>query len=164
MPTSSRFAGTAIDVACGLGANALFLARRGLQTLAWDLSEVAVAKLQDFARTQGIPLSAEARDVLAHPPPPASADVIVVSRFLDRPLAPRLEQALRPGGILFYQTFTREKVGSAGPISPEFLLGRNELLHLFPNLRVVAYREEGLIGDLTQGLRNEALLVAQQPA
>jgi hypothetical protein len=44
-----------------------------------------------------------------------------------------------------------------------FLLERGELLRLFPTLQPVAYREEGLLGQLTQGLRNEAYLVAQRP-
>jgi tellurite methyltransferase len=152
--------GRALDLACGLGGNAAFLARRGLDTVAWDLSPVAIAKLGDLAKTQGLSVCAEVRDVQSLPPEPDSFDVIVVSYFLERELAPALVRALRPEGVLFYQTWTREAVDDRGPGNPAFRLGPNELLTLFRDLRVIVYREEGVIGDTTQGLRNEAWLVA----
>lgn len=153
-------AGSALDLACGLGGNALLLAARGLKTSAWDLSPVAIAKLGGHAAERGLPLWAEVRDVQMQPPEPGSFDVIVVGYFLERDLAPALQDALRPGGLLFYQTWTREAVDDRGPGNPAFRLGPNELLRLFPRLRVIAYREEGLLGDPAQGLRNEAWLVA----
>jgi len=154
-------AGEALDLACGLGGNALLLARHGLRTTAWDLSPVAIDHLRREAA--GLPLRAEVRDVVAVPPAPGSFDVIVVSRFLERDLCPALMAALRPGGLLFYQTFTRDKAGPGGPTNLDFLLAENELLRLFADLRLRVYREEGSIGDIGQGLRNEALLVAQKP-
>jgi SAM-dependent methyltransferase len=153
-------AGSALDLACGLGGNALLLAARGLETLAWDRSPVAIAKLGRHAAERGLPLRAEVRDVQMQPPAPGSFDVIVVSYFLERDLAPALQDALRPGGLLFYQTWTREAVDDRGPGNPVFRLGPNELLSLFSRLRVITYREEGLFGDPAQGLRNEAWLVA----
>jgi SAM-dependent methyltransferase len=156
--------GTALDLAAGLGGNALLLAGRGLATSAWDLSPVAVQRLAATAVENALSIDCEVRDVLAEPPPARHFDIIVVSRFLERSLCPRLADALRPGGLLFYQTFTRERCDrSTGPANPMFLLERGELLRLFPTLQPVAYREEGLLGQLTQGLRNEAYLVAQRP-
>ncbi len=155
-------AGEALDLACGLGGNALLLARHGLRTTAWDLSPVAIERLASEA--EGLPLRAEVRDVLAMPPAAARFDVIVVSRFLERDLCPALVAALRPGGLLFYQTFTRDKAVAGGPSNPDFLLAENELLRLFGGLCLRVYREEGRLGDVTRGLRNEALLVAQRPA
>jgi tellurite methyltransferase len=152
--------GHALDLACGLGGNAQWLAIHGLQTEAWDLSPVAIAKLQAHAGSRDLPIRAEVRDVERDPPAPSTFDVIVVSYFLERCLASALERALRPGGLLFYQTWTREAVDERGPGNPAFRLAPNELLHLFPNLRVIAYCEEGLFGDPAQGLRNEAWLVA----
>jgi len=155
--------GAALDLACGLGGNASFLARRGLVTRAWDLSPVAIGKLRAHAEVHGLPLRAEIRDVERHPPQADSFDVLVVSHFLDRALAPSLAAALRPGGLLFYQTWTREAVDDRGPGNPDFRLAPNELLRLFPNLRLVAYREEGLFGNPAEGLRNEAWLLAARP-
>jgi len=158
LPASGR----ALDLACGLGANALLLAERGLRTRAWDLSPVAVERLQGVARARGLTVEAEVRDVQREPPQPEAFDVIAVSHFLDRELAPALMAALRPGGLLFYQTFTRARVQDTGPSRAEFRLGENELLRLFAGLSLVAYREEGRIGDLERGFRNEALLIARR--
>ena len=153
-------AGRALDLACGLGGNARLLAARGLETYAWDRSPVAIDRLQAHAAAQDLPMRARVRDVEAEPPEPDAFDVIVVAYFLERDLAPALELALRPGGLLFYQTWTRESVDDRGPGNPLFRLAPNELLQLFPRLRVVSYREEGLFGDSAQGLRNEAWLIA----
>lgn len=155
--------GKALELACGLGANALVLARQGLETRAWDISAVAVEKLGQHALAQGLSLEAEVRDAVAAPPGRRSADVIVVSRFLDRGLCPAIQAALKPGGLLFYQTFTQASVECGGPSNPSFRLARNELLALFPELIVLAYREEDLVGDTRQGFRNEAMLVGMKP-
>ena len=153
--------GAALDLASGLGGNALLLARSGLRTHAWDIAEEALTLLRGFAAQQGLEIATQARDVAAAPPEPGSFDVIVISRFLERALAPALVRALRPGGLLFYQTFIRESVTDEGPRRPEFRLAPNELLSLFNELHVLVYREEGQVGDVTRGWRNEALLVAQ---
>ena len=154
--------GLALDLACGLGGNALFMARRGLQTTAWDLSPVAIANLQSAAG--GLPIRAEVRDVTVLPPSPGQFDVVCVGHFLDRELCPHIAAALRPGGLLFYQTFTRERVDDSGPGSERFRLASNELLDLFPGLIVRVYRDEGRCGDITRGWRNRAQLIAQRPA
>ena len=154
--------GRALDLACGLGANALLLARCGLEVWAWDYSETAIEQLAKFAELQNISLHTEVHDVIARPPAPASFDVIVVSRFLERALAPALSAALKPGGLLFYQTFTAIKASDSGPSNPAYLLGDNELLDLFADLRLRVYREENCLGDLSRGLRNMALLVAER--
>lgn len=156
-------AGRALDLASGLGANAVLLAAQGLAVEAWDLSPVAIGRLRAQAQGLGLTLTAEVRDVVANPPAPASFDVIVVSRFLERDLCPAIAAALRPGGLLFYQTFIQDKANDIGPSNPAFLLAPNELLRLFPSLRILAYHEEGVVGDVSQGLRDEAMLVAQRP-
>lgn len=152
--------GAALDLACGLGANALLLAESGLQAHAWDRSAVALGKLDGYARRRRLSVCTLQRDVQRQPPAPESFDVIVVVRFLERTLAPALIAALRPGGLLFYQTFTRERVDDSGPDNPCYRLANNELLDLFAPLRVLFYREEGGIGDTARGFRNQALLVA----
>jgi 2-polyprenyl-3-methyl-5-hydroxy-6-metoxy-1,4-benzoquinol methylase len=155
--------GTALDLACGLGGNALALARHGLETHAWDISPVAIERLQAEARREELSVHTEVRDVERAPPPPESFDVIVVSHFLERSLCPALTAALKPGGLLFYQTFSRERVSDEGPKNPDYRLAPGELLALFPWLRPLVYRDEGWVGDPTQGFRNQALLVAKKP-
>ena len=154
--------GDALDLACGRGGNALYLAARGFSTRAWDVSAVATQCLSDMAAHNDLPLMAEQRDVTASPPASGSFDIIVVSRFLDRDLTPAICAALRERGLLFYQTFIREKVADTGPNNPAYRLEPNELLRLFRPLHIIYYREEGNVGDTAQGLRNEAMLVAQK--
>jgi len=154
--------GRALDMACGLGSNALLLAERGLSVEAWDLSPVAIERLNADGGERGLPLQASVRDVVAEPPPPGGFDVIVVAHFLERGLCPAISAALRPGGLLFYQTFTRARVTDTGPGNPAFRLDHNELLHLFADLSLVVYREEARIGKLTRGFRDQAMLVAQK--
>ncbi|MDH3603276.1 MAG: class I SAM-dependent methyltransferase [Candidatus Tectomicrobia bacterium] len=158
LPASGR----ALDLACGLGGNALLLAEHGLETHAWDISDVAVARLQERARQQGLSLHAEARDVTRCPPTPERFEVIVVSRFLERELAPVLIEALTLNGLLFYQTFTRNAVDAYGPPIPAYRLAEQELLSLFCPLQLLVYREEGRVGDIARGWRNEAMFVGQK--
>lgn len=155
--------GRALDLACGLAGSAFVLARAGLDSHAWDVSAVVIEQVRAQAGGFGVALSAVVRDVVAEPPAPDSFDVIVVRRFLDRALMPRLLAALRPGGLLFYQTFTAEKLAGRGPDQPAFLLGRNELLTLCAGLTLRAYRENGAAGDPGLGLRDEAWLVGEKP-
>ena len=154
--------GTALDLACGRGGNAIYLAAGGYNTRAWDISEVAIQRLADLARQRGLPLTAQQRDVTADPPEPESFDVIVVSRFLDRTLAPAICAALKEQGLLFYQTFIREKVSDTGPHNPAYRLDTNELLQLFSPLHLIYYHEEGCVGNTERGFRNEAMLIAQK--
>ncbi len=155
--------GEALEIACGRGGNALFLARRGLSTLAWDISPVAIERLAEQGRDEGLDLKAEARDLYADPLPARAFDVVVVSHFLDRDLALDIVESLRPGGLLFFQTFTRTRLTDAGPSNDVYRLADNELLRLFGELSILVYREEGLVGDLKRGFRDEAMLVARRP-
>jgi len=154
--------GDALDLACGLGSGALLLAEEGLDATAWDLSPVAIAKLAGEAERRGLAVRAMTRDIQVYPPVPASFDIVLVAHFLDRALAPAIAAALRPGGLLFYQTFTREAVNDRGPSNPQYRLAANELLRLFPGLLVRFYREEGRVGDVERGTRDLAMLVAQR--
>jgi len=152
--------GTALDLACGLGANSLLLAERGLQTRAWDISPVAIEKLHVIAVERQLPIVAEVKDALRDPIPAAHFDVVVVAHYLERALTHAIIDALKVGGLLFYQTFTRTAVSVEGPQKDEWRLADGELLTMFAPLRPVVYREEGRIGDVGLGVRNKALLVA----
>jgi 2-polyprenyl-3-methyl-5-hydroxy-6-metoxy-1,4-benzoquinol methylase len=156
--------GTALDYAAGFGANAIFLAKRNLTSHAWDISSVALNKLKQVASELDLSVITEVRDVELNPPKAETFDVIVVSFFLHRPTFTKLIEALRPGGLLFYQTFTQEKVSQLGPTNPDYLLKKNELLCLSSGLETVVYREEGVCGNVSEGLRNQAMIVARKPA
>ena len=123
--------------------------------------EEAIKHLVNSVRTLNLNITTEARDVITNPPEENSFDVIVVSHFLDRQIMPDIISALRKGGLLFYQTFTKAHVQETGPSNEKYRLDKNELLNLCKELDVVVYREEDLIGDTASGFRNEALFIGQ---
>jgi SAM-dependent methyltransferase len=135
--------GRALDVASGRGRNALWLAERGLTTLAVDRDAQAVDELNDVARERHLPLRAEVRDLEggADPFRGSAFDVIVIVHYLHRPLFPALIEALAPGGVLVYETFTRAQAARGKPTNPDFLLHSGELLALVRPLEVLASRE-----------------------
>jgi len=154
--------GAALDLACGLGGNALWLAERGVSVEAWDCSSLALAKLRNAAKDKGLDITTRHTDLEETPLPRAAFDLIVVSGFLSRSLCPTIVEALRPGGLLAYQTYTQFKPaeGLHSPRNKDYLLAPGELLNLFDGLKPCVYREEGGYGDLQQGLRNQAYLLA----
>lgn len=154
--------GKALDLACGLGANACFLAAAGLEVEAWDVSAVALAKLEAFAVRERLPIHPQRLFIDANCLVGRRFDVIVVSRFLDRTLNHAIIKSLTPGGLLFYQTFTQTKVSDQGPANPDYLLAEQELLTLFAPLRILYYRDNGSVGDVAGGLRNEAQFIGQK--
>jgi 2-polyprenyl-3-methyl-5-hydroxy-6-metoxy-1,4-benzoquinol methylase len=153
--------GKALDLASGLGANAMFLAQHNMESHAWDISSTAIEKLKEISSSLNLDINTKVRDVVTSPPEENSFDVIVVVHFLDRQIMPAIIAALRKNGLLFYQTFTRTRVQESGPSSDKYRLGKNELLDLCKDLDTVFYREEGTIGDTESGFRNQALYIGQ---
>ena len=154
--------GRALDLACGLGGNAILLAEQGLKVDAWDIADVPIAALQAIVSDRHLPIEAKVRDVEVYPPVSETFDVIVVSYFLNRDIIPALIYALKPGGLIYYQTFIRQRVSDRGPKREEFRLADQELLHLFSGLQVLFYREEGCVGDVKNGFRDEAMFIGMK--
>lgn len=156
--------GHALDYACGLAPNGCWLAHRGYRVTAIDNSEMAVSKVNQYARHYTLPLQAQTRDLENNPLRDTQFDVIVVGFFLHRPTLPLLKTLLTPGGLLFYQTFSGEAFQGRGPSNPEFRLKPGELLDCFCDMQVLYYREDGRQGDMDAGIRGQALLVAANNA
>jgi tellurite methyltransferase len=135
--------GRALDVACGRGRHALWLARHGFATTAIDRDPSAVAALEARARDERLPLTARAMDLEGDAAVLGAAeyDVIVVVHYLHRPLFPALIAALAPGGVLVYETFTVAQAARGKPTNPAFLLEAGELPRLVAPLEVRAARE-----------------------
>jgi SAM-dependent methyltransferase len=135
--------GAALDVACGSGRHALWLAERGLRTTAVDRDAHLIEALDAEALRRDLPLTAEVIDLESgsFPFAPSSYDVIVVVHYLHRPLFPSLIAALRPAGVLVYETFTRAQAARGRPTNPAFLLESGELPTRVQPLEVLASRE-----------------------
>lgn len=135
--------GRALDVACGRGRNAVWLAREGFVTTAIDRDPSAVAELDARAQREGLPLSAHVVDLEGGETTLGEAvfDLVVVVHYLHRPLFPALIAALKPGGVLVYETFTAAQAARGRPTNPAFLLEPGELPRLVAPLAILAARE-----------------------
>jgi tellurite methyltransferase len=165
--------GPSLDLACGTGRHALLLAARGQFVNALDWSGTALDILENRARkaelyvsraddtsgagsrTHGIRLiQADLEDIQL---PDALFSLILCLQYLQRSLFQHMAAALRPGGVLVFETFTRAQLGySGGPRNPAYLLESGELRTAFPGLHTLFYREL----NAGQGI---ASLVAQKP-
>jgi tellurite methyltransferase len=146
--------GRALDVACGLGRHAFWLAARGLDTVGIDRNRDAVAFVNDEARRRVLPLRASIVDLEGEDVSLESAayDVVVVVHYLHRPLFPALRGAVRPGGMLVYETFTSAQARRGKPTNPAFLLNPGELRELVSPLEVLAEREGEFEGKMLASL------------
>jgi SAM-dependent methyltransferase len=152
-------AGAALDLACGSGRNALFLAEHGRHVTAVDWSAAALDILEEHAQARKIPVrriqrfeesrhSGRAGIDLLHANletvelPTNRYALILCVRYLQRSLFPQICRALRAGGMLLFETYTKAQLDfSGGPRDPAHLLHNGELRRAFPELEVVFYRE-----------------------
>lgn len=136
-----RPGGRVLDLACGSGRHAAWLAGQGFAVLGVDRDAEAIA---------GLPSGVEGRvaDLEQGNWPLADAgdfDAIVVTNYLHRPLFPHLLRALAPGGVLVYETFAAGNETVGKPSRPDFLLNPGELLEVTRGaLRVVGF-EDGVL-------------------
>ena len=140
-------AGDVLDVAAGHGRHALYLAAHGFAVEALDRDREALAELMTAARQRNLS-SITVRTVdledsgMAVDLPKERYGAVVVFYYLYRPIFPALLEALKPGGILMYETFLIDNhLRYRHPRRPEFCLGHNELLRLTSGFRVLYYDE-----------------------
>ena len=139
--------GWALDVACGVGHNALFLARRGYEVLAVDGSPVGLQYGRAAARDRALPVHFVAADLDRFAPPPHCFNLILVMRFLIRPLLPLLKEALAPGGLMIYQTFNLNWRRTNPAFNPDYLLAPGELAKAFSDFEIIATNDGMDIAD-----------------
>lgn len=152
--------GRVLDVACGTGRHALLMAKSGLHVRAIDRSADAIATLQNEADRLGLQLDAAVLDLETDPPPSLGEslhDAVLVFNYLHRPLMPAIRAALKPGGRIFYETFTTRQAERGRPRHPAFLLRTGELAELLSPFSVLRSREGDIDG------RWIASIVAERP-
>jgi rhodanese-related sulfurtransferase len=152
--------GKALDVASGSGRHALLLSAAGLSVRAVDRDAEAVGELKASARRLGFRVEAEVKDLEA----PAvdlgeeAYDIVLVVNYLHRPLFPVLARAVRRGGYLIYETYTKAQADRGQPTNPDYLLDLGELPGLVAPLEVVRQREGEFEGRMV------AAVAARKPA
>jgi len=130
----------AVDLACGSGKNAIFLAKQGFHVDAFDISEVALAHLRKQAASLAV--TASQTDLDTFTPAPGRYDLAVMANYLDRALICRTAEALRIGGLFIVETYMEDPANEKEGSNPAFLLKKGELLKLFDAaFTVVEYRE-----------------------
>ncbi len=153
--------GLALDVACGAGRNALHLARLGYTVIAADLSSEGLSRLAEQARAANLPIHPIQADLDRFAPPAERFDVIVNTRFLLRSLFPEFRRALKPGGLLLFETFNVDEIEVlGGDIRRAYALERGELRRAFADLEMLLY-EEGVFEE-DEGERGLARMIARK--
>ncbi len=137
------FAGRVLDVAAGAGRNAIFLARRGVSVEALDVSLTGLRLAAAVAAAERLPLAAVQVDLENFPLPRRRYDGIINIRYLQRSLFGALRRALKPGGIILFETFLIDQQSISEHRNPAYLLQRGELRAAFSGCHLLAY-EEGL--------------------
>ncbi len=134
--------GLALDVACGTGAHALWLAERGWRAVGMDVSVEGLRLARAEARRRGLAPAWVVGDALAPPIGPAVRfDLVVVVRYLERALFPWIASVLAPGGRAFCATFNRGHLARNPGFNPAFVLAPGELAPALAPLRVEATEE-----------------------
>jgi SAM-dependent methyltransferase len=136
--------GTALDLACGRGRNALELARRGFTVTGVDHATEALAQLQTAAATDKLSLATLCHDLESVVPPLDSLfDLVLCFFYLHRPLIPWMLQRVKPGGYALIRTFSRAGNFPASELDARFVLQPQELLSIFKGWEILRH-EEGL--------------------
>lgn len=160
---SGRKPGRALDVGMGQGRNAIWLAEQAWDVTGIDISDEGVAQARAEAGRRGLRLRAERVGYADFAYGEAQWDLIVLCYFLPPDLPVRLLRALKPGGLVVVEGFHSDtafvRLLPGG-------LGNNELLGLFPGLRVLQYEDVeapaewgGMLGSGNRIVR----LLAQRP-
>jgi tellurite methyltransferase len=134
--------GRALDVAMGVGPNAIYLAKMGFEVEGVDISPQAVSTALESARKSRVNLRAEVADLEDNFYIEKGVyDVIICFNYLQRSLIPQMKDGLRKGGMVVYETFTVEQAQFGKPENPDYLLKPNELLYMFRDFWCLRYRE-----------------------
>jgi SAM-dependent methyltransferase len=131
-------AGRALDLACGPGHGAVWLARRGLNVRGVDVSPVAIDQAREVARLAGVGdrCRFEVFDLDDGLPPGPPVDVILCHKFRDRRLDAAIIDRLAPGGLLAIAALS-EVGAEPGP----FRAAPGELAAAFAQLEQIAAGE-----------------------
>ena len=135
--------GLALELACGKGANALYLAQLGYEVVAVDGAINGLALCQRTAVHRNLAVHPVAMDLDRAVLPGQCFDLISVVRYLNRSLWPHLVKALTPGGMLFCKTFNRRHLTACPGFNARYLLDDGELDRTFVTLERLAGNETG---------------------
>ncbi len=133
----------ALDVACGTGRNALYLAGLGFELDAVDISPVGLARAKAVARERELAVNWLEADLDLPFNPPAEYDLIVIFHYINMPLLQQLIGQLKPGGWFVSSQHLHSDADVVGPSSARFRLAPGALAQACAPLRI-QHQEEGI--------------------
>lgn len=155
--------GRALDLACGNGRNALYLAEMGFTVDAVDIAPAALKLVEDVAQERGLPVHHILADLDEYHIPAETYDLIVTSFYMNRNLIPMVKEALKPEGFVLHEQHYITDYYVSGPRDLQFRLRPNELLDLFLDFRV-RFFSEMLEEEEGRLVAVERLVAQKQPA
>jgi len=135
------YEGAVLDMGMGEGRNAVFLAQKGYKVTGVDISSVAVKKAYLLAQEFGVKIKGVVASLSDYKIQPNSYDAIICFYFVDRNLIEKIKTWLRPGGVLIYEAYTKREWSKQKRQDSNEFLEEQELLKLFPGMRVLKYQE-----------------------
>lgn len=162
--------GRALDMACGQGRNAVWLAGRGHEVTALDISDVAIAQASDFADVAGVAVEFRAIDVVREWIPEPGSFELVVLAYLQLPPTTRrtahakAQRALADGGTIVLVAHHADNMtsGVGGPPMPEVHYREDQLAEDFGSLSIELNEKVLRAVDVEGGVRHahDVVLVA----
>jgi tellurite methyltransferase len=143
---------TALDLACGLGGNSLFLARKNYQVEAIDISDVAINYIQEKKEEQNLniyPQVCDLTDLSQHKWKHSPFDLVVITYYLDRSLFPMMKSMIKDNGYFFMETFYQTPQSENQSVSNQYKLQSKELLAEFEDWNVIFFEENEQEGRQT---------------
>lgn len=139
----ARRPGVALELACGAGRNAIYLAKLGWRVTAVDVSRVAIDVLKDRSAAAGVEIDARVGDLESgsFPIAPNSYDLICDFYFLDRDLFPAIRRGIKPAGLFAGSIHLHDDSPDLKPMNPDYLLADGELRRYFSRWKILHYRE-----------------------
>jgi len=130
-----------LDIAMGRGADALYLASRGVEMTGLERSWEAIKLAREAMKMQELSMNVIQGDAKELSFKKGSFGGIIVFFFLLREIARDITEMLETGGILIYETFLKRQNEVDRQRNPAFLLDDGELLKLFPGFDPIYYEE-----------------------
>ncbi len=135
--------GRALDLACGSGRNAVWLAQQGWSVVGADFSDVALDQARALAGERGIEVEWVEADLREWAPPPRAFDLVVLL-YLQlpadelRPIVRRAAGAVADGGTMLVVGHHAENLasGSGGPKDPRVLFTPSDITAELDGLEV----------------------------
>ncbi|WP_045214576.1 methyltransferase domain-containing protein [Desulfonatronovibrio magnus] len=146
-----KVSGSVLDLACGTGSNGLYLAEKGARVHFWDQNSEKLAQIKRIARLKGFDTSFKKIDLETGQGsvlPEEYFSLIMVFRYLHRPLMPEIKNAVLPGGTIIYETFTIRQAQLGKPSNPDFLLNDGELKEWFSDWAILDHYEAELLDPI----------------